>query len=78
MHDGRFETLMDVVNHYSDNVQDHPNLNFRLKDSDDPSPNSEVLRLNLTQEEKEALVAFLHTLTDEEVLTDEKYSDPFK
>ncbi len=78
MHDGRFETLMDVVNHYSDNVQDHPNLHFRLKDSDDPSPDSNVLRLNLTQAEKEALVAFLHTLTDEEVLTDEKYSDPFK
>jgi len=78
MHDGRFETLMEVVNHYSDNVQDHPNLNFRLKDSDDPSPDSNVLRLNLTQAEKEALVAFLHTLTDEEVLTDEKYSNPFK
>lgn len=78
MHDGRFKTLMEVVNHYSDNVQDHPNLNFRLKDSDDPSPDSEVLRLNLNQEEKEALVAFLHTLTDEEVLTDEKYSDPFR
>lgn len=78
MHDGRFETLMEVVNHYSDNVQDHPNLNFRLKDSDDPSPNSNVLRLNLTQAEKEALIAFLHTLTDEEVLTNEKYSDPFK
>ncbi len=78
MHDGRFETLMEVINHYSDNVQNHPNLNFRLKDSDDPSPNSEVLRLNLSQAEKEALVAFLHTLTDDTVLTHEKYSDPFK
>ena len=77
MHDGRFETLMDVVNHYSTNVQDHPNLNFRLKDSDDPSPNSNVLRLNLTQEEKEALVAFLYTLTDETIATEEKYSNPF-
>ncbi|MEL7002483.1 MAG: cytochrome c peroxidase [Bacteroidota bacterium] len=28
MHDGRFETLMDVVNHYSDNIKAHPNLNF--------------------------------------------------
>lgn len=78
MHDGRFETLMDVVNHYSTNVQGHPNLHFRLKDSDDPSPDAKVLRLNLTQEEKEALVAFLHTLTDESIATDEKYSDPFK
>ena len=79
MHDGRFETLMDVVNHYSDDVQDHPNLHFRLKTLDDGEEgDAEVLRLNLTQTEKEALVAFLHTLTDESVLTDEKYSDPFK
>lgn len=78
MHDGRFATLMDVVNHYSDGVQDHPNLHFRLKTLDDGEDgDAEVLRLNLTQREKEALVAFLNTLTDEEVLTTEKYSDPF-
>lgn len=76
MHDGRFETLMDVVNHYSDNVQPHPNLNFRL--TTDEQTGGKVLRLNLTQYEKEALVAFLNTLSDEEVLTAEKYSDPFK
>lgn len=79
MHDGRFETLMDVVNHYSDNIEDHPNLNFRLKTLDDGEiGDAEVLRLNLTQEEKEALVAFLNTLTDTKILTDEKYSNPFK
>ncbi len=79
MHDGRFETLMDVVNHYSDNIQDHPNLNFRLKTLDDGEMgDAEVLRLNLTQEEKKALVAFLNTLTDTNLLTDEKYSNPFK
>ena len=76
MHDGRFETLMDVVNHYSDNVQAHPNLNFRL--TTDEKTGGKVLRLGLSQTEKEALVAFLNTLTDEEILTDEKYSDPFK
>lgn len=79
MHDGRFATLIEVVNHYSEGVQDHPNLNFRLKTLDDGAVGTaEVLQLRLTQEEKEALVAFLHTLTDEVVLTDEKYSDPFK
>lgn len=79
MHDGRFETLMDVVNHYSDGVQDHPNLNVRLTTLDDGLPGrGDVLKLRLTQEEKEALVAFLHTLTDESILTDEKFSDPFK
>lgn len=79
MHDGRFETLMDVVNHYSDNVQHHENLNFRLTDLDDGQPGvPNVLRLNLTQQEKEGLVAFLHTLTDASIATDEKFSDPFQ
>jgi len=78
MHDGRFETLREVVDHYSDSVQNHPNLNFRLKTLDDGEEGeAEVLRLKLSEEEKEALVAFLHTLTDEKVITDEKYSDPF-
>lgn len=78
MHDGRFETLMDVVDHYSDNVQQHPNLHFRLSTVDDGPPGGTPMKLNLSQNEKEALVAFLHTLTDESITRDEKYSDPFK
>ena len=34
-------------------------------------------RLNLTNAQKAALVAFLKTLTDDSVATDEKFSDPF-
>lgn len=79
MHDGRFSTLMEVVNHYSEGVQPHKNLNFRLSTIDDDDHiGGPAMKLNLNQEEKEALVAFLHTLTDEKILTDEKYSDPFK
>ncbi|MEM8568404.1 MAG: cytochrome c peroxidase [Bacteroidota bacterium] len=79
MHDGRFKTLMDVVNHYSDSVQSHANLNFRLTTLDDgESGEEEVLHLRLTQREKEALVAYLETLTDEKITKDEKYSNPFK
>lgn len=79
MHDGRFETLMDVVDHYNENIQPHPNLNFRLTTEDiDGTVGGTPLRLELDQEQKEALIAFLHTFTDEEVSTAEKYSDPFK
>jgi cytochrome c peroxidase len=79
MHDGRFTTLEEVIDHYSDNLVFHPNLNFRLTTLDDGQQGTpELLKLNLTQAEKDALVAFLHTLTDESVLTDEKYSNPFK
>lgn len=72
MHDGRFETLEDVVEHYNSGIQAHPTLSPALTDgSGDP------VRLNFTVPEKAALVAFLKTLTDQSVSTDVKWSDPF-
>jgi cytochrome c peroxidase len=67
MHDGRFATLEAVIDHYSRDVKRHPNLDFRLR-----------RRLNFTDSEKAALVAFLKTLSDEKFLTDPKFSDPFR
>lgn len=75
MHDGRFASLEEVVNHYSENIQMHPNLDFRLRN---PENTDEVLRMNFSDEEKGALVAFLRTLSDDELVYDAKYSDPFK
>ncbi|MCH2082174.1 MAG: c-type cytochrome [Saprospiraceae bacterium] len=74
MHDGRFETLYDVIDHYSSGIQMSENLDFRLRD---PSNSSEPLKMNFTDEEKQALVAFLETLTDNTFLTAEKFGDPF-
>lgn len=73
MHDGRFATLDEVVEHYSTGVKNHPNLHGDLK----VGPN-QAKHLNLSQQEKNALVAFLHTLTDQETLAHERFSDPFK
>jgi cytochrome c peroxidase len=73
MHDGRLETLEDVVEHYSSNIQAHPNLAEELKNL-----NGEPKPMNFDANEKAALVAFLKTLTDVESLTQEKYLDPFK
>ncbi len=74
MHDGRFKTLEEVVDHYSEGIQAHPNLDPLLRDKDDPS---KAKKLNFTASEKEALVAFLKTLSDQKIRTAEKYSDPF-
>lgn len=76
MHDGRFETLEEVVEHYNSGVKAHPFLDPRLAvpGSNPPEPR----RLNLTPEESAALVAFLKTLTDEEVIKDAKYGNPFR
>jgi len=73
MHDGRFDNLEEVIEHYSSGIQNHPNLISPLVND-----SGEVGQFNFTNSEKEALVAFLKTLTDDEMLTDEKFSDPFK
>ncbi len=72
MHDGRFVTLEEVVDHYSNGVQNHPNLGSQLKQG------GQAKAFNFTQTEKDALIAFLNTFTDEFMLNDEKYKDPFK
>jgi cytochrome c peroxidase len=72
MHDGRFETLEEVIEHYNSGIQAHPNLDNILR-----GRNNGPVRMNLNQNEKSALVAFLKTLTDYEFINDEKFSDPF-
>jgi len=73
MHDGRFSSLAQVVEFYNSGVQANPNLDRGLRDR-----NGNPQRLNLTQDEKAALVAFLTTLTDQTFLTDPKFADPFQ
>ena len=73
MHDGRFNSLEEVVEHYNAGVKTHPNLHPDLK-----NPTGQPKRLNLSQQDKDALVAFLHTLTDPSVASDERFSNPFK
>ncbi|MCB9296826.1 MAG: c-type cytochrome [Lewinellaceae bacterium] len=74
MHDGRFATLEDVVEHYNSGVNKHQNLDHRLRAPDGDSPR----RLNLSNDEKAALVAFLETLTDEELVRASRFEDPFR
>lgn len=57
MHDGRFRSLREVIEHYSTGVVDAPNL--------DPNLAKHGGQLGLSKEDKEALVAFLETLTDD-------------
>lgn len=78
MHDGRFATLEEVVEFYNSGVVDNPNLSPPLRV---PTPPGALpgppRRLNLTAEQKAALVAFLKTLTDPNLATDPRLSDPF-
>lgn len=72
MHDASKATLADVINHYNAIPADNANLDNRLR-----RPGGGPQNLNLTQTQKNNLVAFLLTLTGANVYTDEKWATPF-
>ncbi len=76
MHDGRFRSLEEVIEHYAEDLKAHPYIGDQL------TTNGEIggppLDINLTPQEKQDLIAFLKTLTDWGMITDVKFSDPFK
>lgn len=72
MHDGRFASLEEVVEFYNSGVQANPDLDVRLK-----TTSGDPLRLDLSEDDKAALIAFMETLTDTAFLTNDIFSDPF-
>ncbi|MFY0629454.1 MAG: cytochrome-c peroxidase [Flavobacteriaceae bacterium] len=71
MHDGRFATLGEVIDHYDTGIQNSQDLDNRLR------MGGGVRRLNLSAAERQGLIDFLLALTDNNFITDTKYSDPF-
>lgn len=76
MHDGRFNTLEEVIVHYNGNIVQHENLGDQLTQNFDIG--GVPIELAMTDEEVAAMVAFLHTLDDELFVTDPRFGDPFK
>ena len=74
MHDGRFESLQAVVQHYSEDVMQHEQLDSLLVDAE----TGQARQLSFSEEEKTAIVSFLFAMTDQTFLQDERFSDPFK
>ena len=68
MHDGRFETLEEVIDHYDSGG--HPSETL------DPFMKFEEGGLNLSDQDKADLIAFLKTLTDTSFVDDPKFSNP--
>jgi cytochrome c peroxidase len=71
MHDGRFETLEEVIDFYSTGIQNTDNLHQNLKNG------SQAKKFNFTDTQKTDLINFLKTLTDDTLLTDERWSNPY-
>lgn len=65
MHDGRFASLEEVIDHYVSGGHYAENVN----------PN--VRKLNFDPQDKADLIAFLHTLTDTTALQNPDYGNPF-
>ena len=80
MHDGRFDTLEDVLNHYDHGIVDSDTLSPLIAEADNQplGEKKRMVSLNLTAAERKAIIAFLHTLTDEEFLTNKQFSNPFE
>lgn len=68
MHDGRFETLEDVLQHYATGVQNTPNLDTQLKQNG-------TLGIPMTAAEQTKIIAFLRTLTDNTFLNDPLFAE---
>lgn len=72
MHDGRFKTIEEVLDHYGEHVvQTSPNI--------DPNMNKarSVGQIKFTPEEKRIMLAFLKSLDDYELISNPAFSDPF-
>lgn len=69
MHDGRFTTLEEVVDHYDSGIELSATLDPALA-------NTMQTGLMLSAQDKSDLVAFLKTLTDQAFLTNSEFSDP--
>lgn len=78
MHDGRFETLDEVIEHYNSGVVKVFGLHGDLLEQIGSSSQYQTKKLNLSASQKAALKAFLETLTDATAATDERFANPFR
>jgi len=72
MHDGRFENLREVLNHYNTGIKPHTDLDDKFIAGGSP------INMNLNDTELDALEAFLNTLTSTSLAVEEKWSNPFQ
>jgi cytochrome c peroxidase len=78
MHDGRFATLEQVLRHYNEGIRASSTLSPVIVEADNRGATAAGrISLNLTDEEQAAIIAFLHTLTDEGFVSAERFADPF-
>ena len=68
MHDGRFQTLEEVIDHYNEGAHFADNIDPLIK----------TRGLGLSEQNKKELIAFLHALTDTSFVNNPAYQNPFE
>jgi len=77
MHDGRFQTLEEVLDHYNSGIKKSETLDILIMEaSNEPLENHDQINLYLTEKEKKDVIAFLKMLTDESFLNNPEFSNP--
>lgn len=77
MHDGSIATLPEVIQFYMDGGRQISEGDYAGDGRANPYKNGFVSGFTLTQGEMDDLVAYLESLTDEDFVTDPRFSDPF-
>ncbi len=74
MHNGKFTTLEEVLNHYNEHIQLSSNLDPLIIEATNTVGGKTLL---LTEQEKKDIILFLKMLTDEDFITNKEFSNPF-
>lgn len=77
MHDGSAGTLSDVLDHYAAGGRTIDSGPYAGVGSENPYKSELINGFSLTTQEKIDVMTFLQALTDEELVTDPRFSDPF-
>lgn len=72
MHDGRFATLDDVLDHYDHGIKDFKGLDPVLREA-----NGTPKKVTMSPETKKNIKAYLQLMTDTSYLNNKDYSDPY-
>ena len=73
MHDGRFSTIEQVLDHYNEHIKNSPTLSSFLQDV---SNQKNGKKLMLTNSEKSDIISFLSMLTDSSFINNPEFSNP--
>lgn len=72
MHDGRFSTIEEVLDHYAHHMKFSPSLSTQFIGANNQTG------LKIDDQEKQAIIAFLKTLNDEVFINNQKIANPHK